>query len=153
MVPPANALSSVLTCQSSKPLKVHPDAVALPILVGAVPIHVGEKLFQSKLMGAAGARLPSSPSKPALVPTVPALLKVAGPTSPSTTAAVAPMMTLLRILICCSVTARANGGGGGLAVRNAVDERHSWWRVVSHVCLMTDSSDLEFCYELWKTFR
>lgn len=34
------------------------------------------------------------------------------------------------------VTARANGVGGGLAVRDAVDERHFWGRVVSHVCLM-----------------
>src|SRR5262245_6834961 len=72
-VPPANAESLFVAWASSRPVNAHPDTVVLAVRFGAVPVQVvGAKLFQSKLIGAAGARLPSSPSKPAAFETGPA---------------------------------------------------------------------------------
>src|SRR6266542_3376333 len=69
LVPPAKAESPPVAWASSRPLNVHGPTTLVDVRVGGEPVHVvGAKLFQSKLIGACGARFPSSSSKPAAVP-------------------------------------------------------------------------------------
>src|SRR5687768_16989098 len=79
LVPPANPESAVVACQSSRPLKDQPLNVLVFVRVGDEPIHplgaaAPPELFQSTAAagGLLSIRLPSSSSKPALVPTGPA---------------------------------------------------------------------------------